>query len=119
MARAYHKLSPELLQLRAGRGDQVSIPGSTRETDAEAAGASTAGADAHGILTTPKLLQLPRQLLHLRHSQRELLLLLVEQRPDAVQIRGCGREDREIMRVARRLRGIIATRKSNNGNDEE
>lgn len=53
MARAYHKLPPELLQLRTGRGDQVPVPGGTRETAAEAAGASTAGPDPDGILTAP------------------------------------------------------------------
>lgn len=86
MAGAYHKLSPEFLQFGASRGGQVSVAGGTRETAPDVAGASTTGG---GILTTPEFLQLPRQFLDFRHSQRELLLLLIEQGSDAVQIGGC------------------------------
>lgn len=75
MVQAYHKLPPELLQLGASRCDQVSIASSPRETAPDAAGTSTAGGS---ILTTPKLLQLPRQLFDLRHGQRELFFLFIE-----------------------------------------
>lgn len=83
MARAYHKLSPKFLQFGASRGGQVSVAGGTREATPDVAGASTTGG---GILTTPEFLQLTRQLLDLRHGQRKLLLLLIEQGSDAVQI---------------------------------
>lgn len=53
MPRAYHKLPPEFLQFDAGRGDQMTITGGTREAAPDAAGASTTG---RGILTTSKFL---------------------------------------------------------------
>lgn len=88
MARAYHKLSPKFLQFGASRGGQVSVAGGTCKTTPDVAGASTT---CGGILTTPKFLELARQLLDLRHSQRKLLLLLIEQGSDAVQIGSCER----------------------------
>jgi len=92
MARVYHKLPPEFFQFGASRSDQVSIASSTREAAPDAAGASTTGG---GILTTSEFLQLPRQLLDLRHSQREFLLLLIKQGSNAVQIGGYGRTEEE------------------------
>lgn len=71
----YHKLPPEFLQFGTGRGDQMSIAGSTRETAPDATGASTTGGS---ILTTSEFFQLPRQLLDLCYGQREFLLLLIE-----------------------------------------
>lgn len=97
MARAYHKLPPEFLQFGACWGDQVAIAGGTREAAPDAAGTSTTGG---GILPTSEFLQLPRQLLDLRHGQREFLFLLIEQGPDAVQIRGYEwKNGRGIMRM--------------------
>lgn len=97
MARAYHKLPPEFLQFGAGWGDQVTIASGTCEAAPDAAGTSTTGG---GILPTSKFLQLPRQLLDLRHGQWEFLFLLIEQGSDAVQVRGYEwKNGRGIMRM--------------------
>lgn len=82
----YHKLPPELLQLGASRGDQVSITGGTRKTAADVARSPSTD---WSVLAAPKFFQLPRQFLDFRHGQRELLFFLVEEGPNAVQIGGC------------------------------
>lgn len=91
---AYNKLPPEFLELSAGWRRQVSTAATASNASAaDASGASTSASGPGRVLPAPQLLELSRQLLHLRHRQWELLLLLVEQRPYAVQVRGCEHEE--------------------------
>ena len=89
---AHHKLPPEFFQLGAGRRRQMPAAAIANASATDASGAATSASGPSPVLSTSQLLQLPRQLLDLRHRQRQLLLLLVEQRPDAVQVRGCEQE---------------------------
>lgn len=87
--RAHHKLPPKFFQLGASRRRQVSTTAAANASATDASGTSTSVSGPGCVLSTPQLLQLSRQLLDLRHRQRELFLLLVKQRPYAVQVRGC------------------------------
>ena len=74
----------------------------------DASGAATSASGPGPVLPTSQLLQLPRQLLDLRHRQRQLLLFLVEQRPDAVEVRGCEQkiESREMLETDLKFRPL-------------